>query len=791
MRYHLSLERPSSLFRAFGLETDPRTGLLGLTRMPGDAARLAYGPGPSVGVGPAPFAGVTDDAEGRVYVVDAGDGRIWRLTVDPRSLAAPRVGADLAAHREPWPPGPRPETRPAARDILAGPRGGLWVVERDADRVVHLDRVTGARLGELPGPIDRPGRLAADARGRIYLSDADGVSRFLHDGRPDPDWSAPARPGVAGDEPASIAFLPGVGLAVADGSLLVIHRLGGAPPTSFPLRLPGPGDLDPYEVRLDSAGNPLPRVEGLEATATALAAWDGRLWLGLRPVVGGPSRLYRLDVESRRLTRVTTVDESADVAGLGVARGEGPVEGRLLVHDAASRAVLALRAGAASHAHGVLLAGPFEAPAGLGRWYRLRAAGRCPEGGARFRFATLATAPDDSPGDVDALAAANPPPPPTWFLAPAHPGRPGPPAAKAAAGPAPPAGADAPPSDPPERHALTPAGTWRDGPDEAFDLRLWHEAADPRTPPRRLWVAAFFHGEGPDSPTLGTLRVESDHKGWEALLPAIYRRDAMTPALGTAAPDLTPPVEPTLLDGLLGLFEATAEVLDDRIDALPLWFDPDATGDPGGLARHLGFDPEGLDDGQVREALRGYWSAASLGATAEGLRRAAEAQAGVRLAVRDPGADASAWVLGEGPGLGAARTRLAPGPPAGAVLDRSAVLDASRLTGGDDRGASLWDEGLGRVVALVYAADLRDPAARRALDRCLRDRVPAHVSCVVAVIRGTARLGVQATLGLDAVLGPPRREPLALGDRIDAHRLAPDREPRPRPNRRVGQDTLA
>jgi len=87
----------------------------------------------------------------------------------------------------------------------------------------------------------------------------------------------------------------------------------------------------------------------------------------------------------------------------------------------------------------------------------------------------------------------------------------------------------------------------------------------------------------------------------------------------------------------------------------------------------------------------------------------------------------------------------------------------------------------------VPASCVRNPVLSRALDRMVALETPAHVQAQVIPVEPRFRVGVQAMLGLDAVIGW-RTPPVQLDDTVLAHGTvlgsAVDRTPRFRVGRR-------
>ena len=779
MQYHMTFESPrrhGPRFLVSGLEYDPSTRKLGLAALPGDP--LTVGPLYAVSSDAPTEAGVAIDSVGRLYVSDQASQRVWRVNLSP-CAAIESVTA--------WPEG-LGAIKAAA--LLSGRLGILWTAEPDANRVRGFDQATGAPRAELSAALDGPSFLAGDSSGRLYVSDAKGVTRFATDGSPDP-LPTPVLLRQAG----AIAVMPEIGdevetLVVADGPSLQRFDLDGNP-------LPWTNSNSPISPTLAGSAP-------LVGQVNALIAWQGQLWLGLTGQdTGQPksSRLYVFDPMTLNMAPVTSAGLDAfHVGGLAVTcPGSKPscngLSGRLLIHDPTTASVIAVRPAVSRQSQGKLLAGPFKDVAGLGRWYRLRSPGASPTN-ARFRFLTITTDPGDkaAPSTVEALVQSNPPPAPEWYLTEIPPLDPTHHPALV--------GVDSldgdTASDPPDAPSWTPLDRWREAPDDSLDTRVWHAPAPLQSiagrfvSPPDLWVAAFFGGDATVSgtATLGPLTVEANHEGWENDLPAIYQRDSLTAALAQGDSLSLPP--PTLLDGLLGLFEAAADIDQSKISAIPDWFDPRVTPDLPGLATHLGLVPEGLTNDGLRAALTSFSEVANLRGTAEGLERAVREETGVEVKLFEPIQTASLWVLGKTGALGAL-TRLAPGPTQGAILDQTATLDEAHLIDADDEGASLWDDLVGRVIARVYESEVPDTNTYRTLLSRLRSRAPAHSDVTVQVIQPRARVGYQATLGVDAVLARDNEgtRPLTLGEPLGPeHPLVDDRPSRSPGTTWLGHETV-
>ena len=97
-------------------------------------------------------------------------------------------------------------------------------------------------------------------------------------------------------------------------------------------------------------------------------------------------------------------------------------------------------------------------------------------------------------------------------------------------------------------------------------------------------------------------------------------------------------------------------------------------------------------------------------------------------------------------------TVLVPAEAQGAVLGTTAVLDASDLIRGEDFGAPLFEETAHRLRVRLHRAQAGRLDEVRAV---IESEKPAHVAYDVCLIEPRFRLGFQARLGIDAVVGGP------------------------------------
>ena len=303
----------------------------------------------------------------------------------------------------------------------------------------------------------------------------------------------------------------------------------------------------------------------------------------------------------------------------------------------------------------------------------------------------------------------------------------------------------------------TPLGQWRGVPPGVL-------AAFPLHPPStRLWVAGRLEGDGTTTPAIRQVRVDEADGTWLALLPAAYRRDE-----GAAR----------LLSGLLALLKLPFDELDRRLADVPLLLDPRTAPDAGAgssaleeLAAWVGVElDEAWDEARRRKVVAGAVVAAADRGTPAGIAAAVTAATGIPVTVEEPGEWASVWSLGSG-ALGLS-TGLPAADPEPAVVG-AATLSAAELGEVGDYGAPALGPLAGRVTVLVREAEL-GPGGAAPLAAVLEAERPAYARAHLCVVRPLLRLGVQARLGVDAILaGPPPA--LRLGQsRLGASTTATD-----------------
>lgn len=290
---------------------------------------------------------------------------------------------------------------------------------------------------------------------------------------------------------------------------------------------------------------------------------------------------------------------------------------------------------------------------------------------------------------------------------------------------------------------------WHKAPRDLADVlipgRREHSKAPlfPGAPSRQLWIGGVLRGNGATTPRIEQMRVDHGRDTSIGALPSVYRRDA---------------VSCERLERLLALEETPFRELDAMIADLPALYDPAAApaGEPPAwlrwLAAWLDFDlTDRWSEKETRALVAAAFERYGARGTIEGLRRSIQIYTGVNARISEPAAAVRVWALAQTSTLGVT-TQLASGSASGAVLDSTATLDASHLTRGDRFGATLFEDVAHRFCVDVYCADLRTPRLLEEVRAVLDREKPAHTVYSVRTIGARMRVGLQARVGVDAIV---------------------------------------
>jgi phage tail-like protein len=291
---------------------------------------------------------------------------------------------------------------------------------------------------------------------------------------------------------------------------------------------------------------------------------------------------------------------------------------------------------------------------------------------------------------------------------------------------------------------------------------------------RYVWVRLDLTSGGQATPLVERLRLHYPRVSALEDLPAVFSADAESREL---------------LERMLAVFQTTWDGLDAAIDDLPRYLDPTTV--PEGrtrdralarLAAWLDVRIEGdWDADHLRRVLAAEGTIAKRRGTLAGLRQAvAVALAGLPGVPRETDPSLSGAPAERALDLPAVvegftqRERLVLGSPRTAGLARPAPLAAEseegRLRLGENRlgearamagpggaEAELLARYAHRFSVSVPAAWVKSEAAEQMLRRAIDAERPAHVAYDLCLVEPRLRVGVQAAVGVDTLIGGPLR----------------------------------
>ncbi|MDX2152668.1 MAG: phage tail protein [Bryobacteraceae bacterium] len=247
---------------------------------------------------------------------------------------------------------------------------------------------------------------------------------------------------------------------------------------------------------------------------------------------------------------------------------------------------------------------------------------------------------------------------------------------------------------------------------------------------RYLFIGCRFQSDGRATPALRQIRADFDQEGYLERLPAVYREES-----------------PEFTERFLALFETFHAGIERDIADLVALVDPEAVPEDRlpWLAGFLALPPDAS-----RAAIAQAWDRYSRRGTAAGLRDAL-LESGVHATVLEPIQQASLWSLSAS--MLGVDTALTGSEPAGAIAGSSATLDRSHLIAAEEFGEPLFDEVAHRFSVLVYRAEAGCTGDEERVRAVVEAEKPAHTAGQVCFVSSELRIGFQATLGVDTLLG--------------------------------------
>jgi phage tail-like protein len=264
-----------------------------------------------------------------------------------------------------------------------------------------------------------------------------------------------------------------------------------------------------------------------------------------------------------------------------------------------------------------------------------------------------------------------------------------------------------------------------------------------------VWVGGTLQGDGSHSPTVNQMRLDFAPPAYLEHLPAVYREGAR---------------RPLLLGLVLSLLGSELDRVDGTLSSLSGLFDP-AAAPPDWLAwlsGWLDFEPSTRwSIAELRTRLAEAMDLYGWRGTSEGLRRYLDVFAGVQARIDEPAASLSLFRLDDSVTLGVS-TQLAPEHEQGAVLASTATFGQSSLLDPADVGAPLFTDVVHRFSVQVYASDIAGSTTLDTVSRIVEREKPAHTVAHVCVIGPSMRVGSQARIAIDSIVGAPATD-LLLG----------------------------
>ena len=266
-----------------------------------------------------------------------------------------------------------------------------------------------------------------------------------------------------------------------------------------------------------------------------------------------------------------------------------------------------------------------------------------------------------------------------------------------------------------------------------------------------LFVGAIFRGDRSASVRLTQMRADFDDPGYLSYLPVIYRQ---------------PAADVDFLRRFLALFKGIFDDIEDEMDALPRYFNPQSA--PADalpwLASWLAVD---LDQGEpvarIRATIASAFRRYQWRGTVEGLKLALLEDAGVHASIAQPIANASYWAFpgdtncsgvpstptGIQLGVTSNLPSMQPGSP---VLGSTAQLDHSYLVTDAEFGEPLFDGSAYQFVVEVYRSEIATPARLALVREIVEREKPAHTMWRLSILEPRMRTGFQARVGIDTIV---------------------------------------
>jgi phage tail-like protein len=265
---------------------------------------------------------------------------------------------------------------------------------------------------------------------------------------------------------------------------------------------------------------------------------------------------------------------------------------------------------------------------------------------------------------------------------------------------------------------------------------------------RYLWLRLTLTGDGAETPALDKIRVFYPRASSLQYLPAVYRQDS---------------ISADFLDRFLSIFDTLRDDISDRVSFIARYFDPMATpANPrnvGGtdflsyLASWLGMSLQSnWSVHRRRELVRQAHRLYALRGTPAGLRLAIELYAGVRPSILEM-FRLRRWLIVNQSALGDCSSVFGSDVMQRLQIGTNSSVGNFRLIDYGDPNLDLFNEYANQFLVIVPRWPGAGDSDFQSLQQIVEMTKPAHTLAEIRWAEPRLRVGIQAFVGVDTVLG--------------------------------------
>lgn len=240
-----------------------------------------------------------------------------------------------------------------------------------------------------------------------------------------------------------------------------------------------------------------------------------------------------------------------------------------------------------------------------------------------------------------------------------------------------------------------------------------------------------------------------------------------------------------LMSRWLRLIRGEYSRIEDALDAMPQLADPQFSRPQAldWLAQWFGLElPQIADESERRALIARAVPLLARRGSADSIAEFVELHTGVRPRIVEAWRDRRTWMLGRGDGLGF-DTRLPALDPYGMAVANAVVGESGPLAT-HQAGLPLYAEQAYRFCVELDAYRAAQPGTLEEITRIVDREKPAHTDYRIHLIEADMRIGFQASIGIDTIIGATPILHLDSGSlNLDAHLPAA-------PANRIGDATL-